>query len=133
MPQDYYNTVWTKNNLTWLRNKCFNETINCQRHLQIILGQFFPELIQEEWLYGWFVQDSANTHTARISMQVLSDVFGDRINSTVFGLQVHPVSFLVTFLFRGCLKDEVTPSGRTKRNKLFVGELQVFLQSSFKG
>jgi hypothetical protein len=50
-----------------LLNMCFfNETIYCERYVQAILGQFFPELIEEERLYGWFQQDSANAHTARM-------------------------------------------------------------------
>jgi hypothetical protein len=61
---------------------CFSdETINCERYAQVILGQFFPEFAEEERLYGWFQQDSATAHTSCISMQTLSDIFGDRIIS----------------------------------------------------
>jgi hypothetical protein len=58
----------------------FKETLNCERHLQVILGQFFSELTEEEKLNGWFQQDSATAHTARMSMKA-SDVFRDRIIS----------------------------------------------------
>jgi hypothetical protein len=44
----------------------FNETINCERYVQVILGQFFSELTQEERLYGWFQQDSATALTGRL-------------------------------------------------------------------
>jgi hypothetical protein len=37
----------------------FNETINCERYVQVILGQFLPD-------YGWFQQDSATAHTAHM-------------------------------------------------------------------
>jgi hypothetical protein len=59
----------------------FKETLNCDTYEQVILGHFFPVLTEEERLYGWFQQDSATDHTARtrMSMQALSDVFGDRI------------------------------------------------------
>jgi hypothetical protein len=57
----------------------FNETIHCERCVQVILGQFFSELTEEERLYGWFQQDSATAHTARMSMQALPDIFGGRI------------------------------------------------------
>jgi hypothetical protein len=30
----------------------FNETINCQKYVQVILWQFFPELTEEERFYG---------------------------------------------------------------------------------
>jgi hypothetical protein len=62
----------------------FNGTINCERYVQSILGHFFPELAEEEeGLCGWFQQDLATSHTARICthMQALSDVFGVRIIS----------------------------------------------------
>jgi hypothetical protein len=36
----------------------FNETVNYERYVQVILGQFYPELTEEERLYGWFQQDS---------------------------------------------------------------------------
>jgi hypothetical protein len=60
----------------------FNETINCDRYVQVILRQFFPWLTEEERLYGWFQQDSATAHTAYMSMQALSNVFADRIISS---------------------------------------------------
>jgi hypothetical protein len=41
----------------------FNGTINCERYVQVILGQFSPGLTEEERLYGWFQQDSATAHT----------------------------------------------------------------------
>jgi hypothetical protein len=62
----------------------FNKTINCERYVQVILGQFFPKLTEEERLYGWFQQDSATAHTTGISMQALSDVFGDSIISGIW-------------------------------------------------
>jgi hypothetical protein len=60
----------------------FNKTINCERYVKVILGQLFPELTYEERLYGWYQQNSTTAHTARISMQALSGVFGDRIISS---------------------------------------------------
>jgi hypothetical protein len=60
----------------------FNETLNCERYVWVILWQFFSELTEEERLYRWFQQDSATAHTACMSMQALSDVFRDRIISS---------------------------------------------------
>jgi hypothetical protein len=51
------------------------ETVNCKIYVHVILGQFFPELTEEEGLYSWFQQDSGTAHTARVSLQALSDVF----------------------------------------------------------
>jgi hypothetical protein len=60
----------------------FNETVNCERNVQAILGQFFPEFTEEKKFYGWFQQDSDTAHTARMSMQALSYVFGNRLISS---------------------------------------------------
>jgi hypothetical protein len=59
-----------------------NHKINCKIYVQVILGQFFPELTEEERLCGWFQQDSATAHAARISMEPLSEFFEKRIISS---------------------------------------------------
>jgi hypothetical protein len=74
----------------------FNETVNCERHEQVILGQNFPQLTEEERLYGWFQQDSATADTACISMQALPNIFEDTIISSGFG-QHHLILILVIF------------------------------------
>jgi hypothetical protein len=75
--------VWCSVSARRLLYPCsFNETVNCERYVHVIHGQLFPELTEEERLYGWFQQDSATVHSARMSMQALSDVFGDRIISS---------------------------------------------------
>jgi hypothetical protein len=60
----------------------FNETITWERYVQAIIGKFFPQFTEEERLYGWFQQDSATAHTAHMSMQALSILFGGRIMSS---------------------------------------------------
>jgi hypothetical protein len=66
-----------------LLDLCFyNKKINFERYVQVILGQFFPGLTNEERLYGWFQQDSATACTAFMSIQALSNLFGDRIISS---------------------------------------------------
>jgi hypothetical protein len=60
----------------------FKEIINRERYVQTILGQLFPELTEEERLYGWFQQDSATAHIAYMSMHALSDFFGERMISS---------------------------------------------------
>jgi hypothetical protein len=32
----------------------FKKTVNCERYVQVILGQLFPELTEEGRHYGWF-------------------------------------------------------------------------------
>jgi hypothetical protein len=84
----------------------FNETLNCERYVQVTLGQFSPQLTEEERLYGCFQQDLATSHTARIPMQALSDVFGDGIiSSGIWSARSHDLKPCDFFL--GCLKDKV--------------------------
>jgi hypothetical protein len=67
------------------KNGCtcaFNELINCEKYVHIIVGQFLAELTEEERLNGWFQQDSATAKTARVSMQALSVVNRERIISS---------------------------------------------------
>jgi hypothetical protein len=59
----------------------FNERVNCERYVQVIPGQFFPELTEERH-YVWFQQDSATARTAHMYMQAMSDICGDRIISS---------------------------------------------------
>jgi inhibitor of nuclear factor kappa-B kinase subunit alpha len=96
----------------------FNEII-VERYVQAILGQLFPELTEEERLYGRFQQDSVTAHTARISMQALSDVFRDRIISSGIWPACSPDLNPCDFFFWGCLKDKVYNS-----NHQTVGELK---------
>jgi hypothetical protein len=85
----------------------FNETINFERYVQVILWQFFSGLTKEERLYGWFQQDSATAHTTRMSMQALFNVFRDRI----IRIDIWPARSTdltpCDFFSWGCLKDNV--------------------------
>jgi hypothetical protein len=78
----------------------FKGTINGERYAHVIFGKFFPEL-PEERIYGWFQQGYATIHTARMFMNVLSNVFEPELPQVVPGparsLSVH---ILVTFLLR---------------------------------
>jgi hypothetical protein len=96
----------------------FKETTNCKRYVQVILGQLLPELTEEERLYGWFQQESATDHSACMSLQVLSDVFGDRIISSGIWPARSPDLIPSDFFFWGCLKDKVYNSNpRTEELK----------------
>jgi hypothetical protein len=75
----------------------FNETINCERYVEVILGQFFSEITEEERLCGRFQQDSSTALTERMSIQTLSDVFGERIASSDIGPARSPVLILGIF------------------------------------
>jgi hypothetical protein len=72
----------------------FKESINCERHVQVILGQFFPQLPEEERLYGWFQQDSATAHTA-CRLCLMSS--GTELSAVVLDLHIHLILILVIF------------------------------------
>jgi hypothetical protein len=94
----------------------FSKTVNYESYVQVILGQLFPDLPEEERLYGWFKQDSATAHTARVSMQALSDVFRDRIISSYIWsarpLELNPCDVL----FWGWLKHKAYNSNPEQKN-----------------
>jgi hypothetical protein len=46
--------VWCAVNARVVVPVFFNETINCERSVQVILGQFFTYLTEEERLCDWF-------------------------------------------------------------------------------
>jgi hypothetical protein len=45
------------------------------------LGPFFDSITLEEKTYGYFMQDGATAHTATYSINVLNEVFEDRLIS----------------------------------------------------
>jgi hypothetical protein len=77
---------------------------------QLIVKDMYRSLfseLTEERLYGWFQQDSVTAHTARMSMQTLSGVFGERIITTGIWPAHSPDLIPCDFLI---LKDKVYSS-----------------------
>jgi hypothetical protein len=74
----------------------FNETINCERYVQVILGQFFSELKEEQRLYGWFQQDSATAHTACLC-RLCPMSLGTELSAVIFGQHIHLILIPVIF------------------------------------
>jgi hypothetical protein len=59
----------------------FDDTVNSERYCEMILYPFIGHLNEDEIARGCFQQDGATAHTARVSMTLLRDVFGDKIIS----------------------------------------------------
>jgi hypothetical protein len=59
----------------------FDDTFNSKRYCEVILYPFIGHLNEEVMASGHFQQDGASAHTARVSMTLLRDLFGDRIIS----------------------------------------------------
>ncbi|GFV09804.1 DUF4817 domain-containing protein [Trichonephila clavipes] len=62
-----------------------NVTVNGDRYRAMITNFFIPELNNHDVQELWFQQDGATCHTARATIDLLKDTFGDRLISR-FGL-----------------------------------------------
>jgi hypothetical protein len=60
----------------------FKETINCERYVQVILGQALPELTEDENTMAGFSKTQLLPALYVYLSRALSDVFGDRIISS---------------------------------------------------
>jgi hypothetical protein len=97
----------------------FNQTINCERYVQVIAGKFFPQLTEEEILYGWFQQDSATAHTARtVCLCMLCPMSsGTELSAVLFGQHVHPILILVIFSYRVVSRTKFTTGTDDRKNQ----------------
>ena len=59
----------------------FENTITSKRYIHNILEPFFDQLMEQEKQQGWFQQDGATAHMARVRMAAVGEVFGDRVIS----------------------------------------------------
>ncbi|GFV20942.1 hypothetical protein TNCV_4532111 [Trichonephila clavipes] len=62
-----------------------NVTVNGDRYRAMITNFFIPELNNHDVQELWFQQDGATCHTARATIYLLKDTFGDRLISR-FGI-----------------------------------------------
>ncbi|GFT23516.1 putative DD41D transposase [Trichonephila clavipes] len=58
-----------------------NVTVNSDRYRAMITNFFIPELNNHDVQELWFQQDGATCHTARVTIDLLKDTFGDRLIS----------------------------------------------------
>ncbi|GFU45935.1 transposable element Tc3 transposase [Trichonephila clavipes] len=58
-----------------------NVTVNGDRYRAMITNFFIPELKNHDVQELWFQQDGATCHTARATIDLLKDTFGDRLIS----------------------------------------------------
>ncbi|GFT97265.1 putative DD41D transposase [Trichonephila clavipes] len=58
-----------------------NVTVNGDRYRAMITNFFIPELNNQDVQELWFQQDGATCHTARATIDLLKDTFGDRLVS----------------------------------------------------
>ncbi|GFY20650.1 DUF4817 domain-containing protein [Trichonephila clavipes] len=61
-----------------------NVTVNGDRYRAMITNFFIPELKKHDVQELWFQQDGATCHTARATIDLLKDTFGDHLISRLY-------------------------------------------------
>jgi hypothetical protein len=76
----------------------FNEKINCERYVQVILRHFFPEIKMKKDSMAGTARLSYCPHSMYYICAGFSPVSsGTELSAVVFGQQVHPILVLVIF------------------------------------
>ncbi|GFU23074.1 putative transposable element [Trichonephila clavipes] len=75
-----------------------NITVNGDRYRAMINKFFIPELNNHDVQELWFQQDGATCHTARATIDLLKDTFGDRLISRFEPVNWPPRSYVLTTL-----------------------------------
>ncbi|GFW67058.1 uncharacterized protein TNCV_4030782 [Trichonephila clavipes] len=73
-----------------------NITVNGDRYRAMITNFFIPELNNHDVQELWFQQDGATCHTARATIDLLKDTFGDRLISRFGSVNWRPRSCDIT-------------------------------------
>ncbi|GFX98464.1 transposable element Tc3 transposase [Trichonephila clavipes] len=76
-----------------------NVTVNGDRYRVMITNCFIPELNNHDVQELWFQQDGATCHTARATIGLLKDTFGDRLISRIGPVNWPPRSCHLTPLY----------------------------------
>ncbi|GFW14175.1 putative DD41D transposase [Trichonephila clavipes] len=72
--------IWSEAN-PQVNDEGHNVTVNGDRYRAMITNFFIPELNNLDLQELWFQQDGATCHTARATIDLLKDTFGDRLIS----------------------------------------------------
>ncbi|GFW86009.1 uncharacterized protein TNCV_1968171 [Trichonephila clavipes] len=90
-------TVWCAFGLVesfFKNDEGHNVTVNSDRYRAMITNFFIPELNNQDVQELWFQQDGVTCHTARATIDLLKDTFGDRLISR-FGPVNWPPRFVI--------------------------------------
>ncbi|GFT87485.1 hypothetical protein TNCV_2395871 [Trichonephila clavipes] len=72
---------WNHWSVLFKNDEGHNVTVNGDRHRAMITNFFIPESNNHDVQELWFQQDGATCHTARATIDLLKDTFGDRLIS----------------------------------------------------
>ncbi|GFT58829.1 uncharacterized protein TNCV_184861 [Trichonephila clavipes] len=89
-PEKLFGALYGLEESFFKNDKGHNVTVNSDRYRAMITNFSIPELNNHDFQELWFEQDGATYHTARATIYLLKDTFGDRLTSR-FGpiLRVH--------------------------------------------
>jgi hypothetical protein len=85
----------------------FENTIHSERYVSDILRPFFGSITEEKKTYGYFMQYGATAHTGTYSINVLNEVFENRLISRGLWPTRSPGLNPCDFCLWGNLKDKV--------------------------
>ncbi|GFV72207.1 DUF4817 domain-containing protein [Trichonephila clavipes] len=88
-------TLWAGGNIGpyfFKNDEGHNVTVNGDRYRAMITNFFIPELNNHDVQELWFQQDGATCHTARATIDLLKDTFGDRLISRFGPVNLPPRS-----------------------------------------
>ncbi|GFV06249.1 uncharacterized protein TNCV_4589081 [Trichonephila clavipes] len=74
-------TLWASVEYFFKNDEGHNVTVNGDRYRALITNFFITELNKHDVQELWFQQDGATCHTARATIDLLKDTFGDRLIS----------------------------------------------------
>ncbi|GFX68387.1 hypothetical protein TNCV_2817611 [Trichonephila clavipes] len=81
LPKNYSSRSY-ESSLGGAASECsHNVTVNGDRYRAMLSNFFIPELNNHDVQELWFQQDGATCHTARATIDLLKDTFGDRLIS----------------------------------------------------
>ncbi|GFS66084.1 hypothetical protein TNCV_2510751 [Trichonephila clavipes] len=94
-----------------------NVTVNGDQYRAMITNFFIPELNNHDVQELWFQQDGATCHTARATIDLLKDTFGDRLISR-FGhvnwpptsCDLAPLDYILCGLCKAVINSTITPN-----------------------
>ncbi|GFT99899.1 DUF4817 domain-containing protein [Trichonephila clavipes] len=102
--------LWAGGILLQKNDEGHNVTVNGDRYRAMITNFFIPELNNHDVQELWFQQDGATCHTARATIDLLKDTFGDRLISRFGPVNWPPRSCDLTpldYFLRGYVKSLV--------------------------
>ncbi|GFX88994.1 putative DD41D transposase [Trichonephila clavipes] len=110
-----------------------NITVNGDRYRAMITNLFIPELNNHDFQELWFQQDGATCHTARATIDLLKDTFGERlisrfgpVNGPPRSCDLTPLDYFLWGYVKSLVKTDHTVSVNIKLNQVLLTVINVY-------